>query len=148
MFADDEAEIPSQSKLCLALSNQTSIDQYKVMYGFPDLKFEDHTYHIRVKHTLYGDMLLGRLFQIDGVLHACAGVIETSSRKRKTMTVLAYAPGSATLELIPWGSRVNVEDIAPKFCDVVTSKELLKFSTVGYLDRTFKNQYFGAISRV
>ena len=37
VLADDEAEIPSQSKLCLALSNQTSIDQYKVMYGFPDL---------------------------------------------------------------------------------------------------------------
>jgi hypothetical protein len=65
----------------LAVQNTLSVDQYKIMYGHPDLRYQGSQYFVRVNHSQCGDLILGSVCTLNGSRYIFAGAVADIKKK-------------------------------------------------------------------
>ena len=103
----------------LAFDNSVYVDQYKVLYGHPDMRWGERQFFVRAKHSQCGDMMFGRIVLINNSRFTFGGVVAAAKRKQWDCCLLPCDRQSGIpikLLMIPLTKSVTVSpEMPPKF---------------------------------
>ncbi len=93
------------------------------------MSLDGASYYLRMDHSLYGDLVFGRVLVINGKRSLCSGIIEIRGKKRSSYCVLLAHDGKLTS--VPLSKAISVKHEAqPTFCSSDESKILMEMLRV------------------